>query len=326
MMSNLFAMSGHHKMTTRDDADEERDDEPIVAISGGQAPSGHHPMSALNKVSFLLARRQQKDLQNKQPASNLLADTKLAVAGSTGGGAVSARLVASTSTSMAMSQSNSPRPDPKSSRKKTDSTKHSIDRRKKESAAAAYVIPPSLQSTMFNTTKQTVLSKESTQQHFTYTVGVQSQTERSSEEDAAARAAEERRRLLHARDVAVTAMSQRIWRPHLVFKPRQFHAFGGCELCSTPNIHRLGIALPNTGASGDVVLCEGCYQEAYSEESNRFIHKMFEWHDIRDLIGLGREGDEVDPPNVSTITVPPMLAMEADGATTDPADAGAIVQ
>ena len=175
---------------------------------------------------------------------------------------------------------------------------------------------------------------------FTYTVGLVDESLEKGREGAAARAAAaERLRLVKARDVAVSAMSQRIWQPHLCFKPRQHHAFGGCEMCSNPLIRNLGIAKKGSGASGDVALCDACFLESYSigddpntlrimggggaaaadaasastatdpshppahpippfdeeairqkRSANRFIYNMYDWHVIRDLIGLGRDG------------------------------------
>jgi hypothetical protein len=89
-------------------------------------------------------------------------------------------------------------------------------------------------------------------------------------------------------------MTQRVWKQTELRVPRSRHQFGGCELCASVPVHHVGLAKPNSGADGDIVLCQRCYAAEY--ESVPVLAKMYGWARVEDLINRDGEFAEFRSP------------------------------
>jgi hypothetical protein len=93
---------------------------------------------------------------------------------------------------------------------------------------------------------------------------------------------EEERRKAH--EIAANGMSHRIWMSTMPWRPRCTHRFGGCELCASVPIHRVGLHKERMGVCSDIVLCRSCYADVYAEEVNPLAFKSYTWYDVAELI------------------------------------------
>ncbi len=134
-------------------------------------------------------------------------------------------------------------------------------------------------------------------------------------EEAEQRRVEEEKKLIERRraaQVAADQMTQRHWISTQPYQHRWQHQFTGCEYCTALPIHQVGLKKECSGALTDIALCQGCFNEMYSDPQS-VSHRMYDWFVVRDLIGeMSQELKEKEIVNGKLSEVPPLSIAVAD--------------